>query len=88
MTVGCCQEEKYDTIHIKVPRLSKIFDKVCSASNSQSDPICSVNSFISDSVMNNSKRSNEDDLLVSDNMPFESIVQCIVIIRKAGHKIL
>ena len=40
MTVGCHQEEKHDIIHIKVPCLSKIFDKVCCTSNlfnSQSD---------------------------------------------------
>jgi hypothetical protein len=55
VVVGCYQE-KYDIIHIKVPRLSKIFDKVCFASNSQLDPIFSVNSFISDSIMNDSKR--------------------------------
>jgi hypothetical protein len=33
-TVGCRQEEKCDIIHIKVPRLSKVFDKVCFTSNS------------------------------------------------------
>ena len=39
-TVGCHQEEKHDIIHINVPRLSNIFDKVCYTSklfNSQSD---------------------------------------------------
>ena len=39
-TVGYHQEEKHDIIHIKVPRLSNIFDKVCRTSklfNFQSD---------------------------------------------------
>jgi hypothetical protein len=86
MTVACHQEEKYDIIHIKVPHLSNAFDKVCFASNSQSDPIVSFNSFISDSIMNNSKRSIEDDLLVSDSMPLDSISQCTVKIKKVDHK--
>jgi hypothetical protein len=38
VTVGCHLEEKYDIIHIKLPRLSNLFDKVCFASSSQSDP--------------------------------------------------
>jgi len=44
MTVGCHQEEKHDIIHIKVPRLSNIFDKVCCISklfNSQSNHVVS-----------------------------------------------
>jgi hypothetical protein len=36
--------------------------------------------------MNNSKRSIEDDLLVSDRLPLDSTSQCIVKIRKADHK--
>jgi hypothetical protein len=86
MTVGCRQEEKCNIIHIKVPRLSNVFDKVCFTSNSQSHPIFVVNSFISDSIINNSKRSTEDDLLISDNMPLDSTSQCIVKIKKADHK--
>jgi hypothetical protein len=86
MTVGCRQEEKCDIIHIKVPRLSNVFDKVCFTSNSQSDHIFLVNSFISDSIINNSKRSIEDDLLVSGSIPLDSTSQCIVKIKKADHK--
>jgi hypothetical protein len=86
MTVGCRQEEKCDIIHIKVPCLSNVFDMVCFTSNSQSDPIFVFNSFISDSIINNSKRSIEDDLLVSDNMPLDSTSQCIVKIKKVDRK--
>jgi hypothetical protein len=86
MIVGCRQEEKCDIIHIKVPHLSNVFDKVCFTSNSQSDPIFVANSFISDFIINNSKRSIEDDLLVSDNMPLDSTSQCIVKIKKDDHK--
>jgi hypothetical protein len=86
MIVGCHQEEKCDIIHIKIPRLSNVFDKVGCTSNSQSDPIFFVNSFVSDSIMNNSKRSIEDDLLVSDSMPLNSTNQCIVKIKKVDHK--
>jgi hypothetical protein len=71
---------------IKVPRLSNVFDKVCFTSNSQLYPIFVFNSFISDSIINNSKRSIEDDLLVSDSMPLDSTSQCIVKIKKADHK--
>jgi hypothetical protein len=86
MTVGCRQEDKCDIIHIKVSRLSNVFDKVCFTSNSQSDPIFVVNSFISDSIINNSKRSIKDDLLVSDSMPLDSTSQCNDKIKKADHK--
>jgi hypothetical protein len=87
MTVGCHQEEKYDIIYIKVPRLSNVFDKVCIISNSQSDPIFSVNSYISDSIINNSKRSIEDgNLLASSSIPSNLISQCIVKIKKVDHK--
>jgi hypothetical protein len=84
MKVTCRREEKCDIIYIKVPRLSNVFDKVFT-SNSQSDPIFVVNSFISDSIMNNSKRSIEDDLLVSDSMPLDYTSQCIVKIKKVDH---
>jgi hypothetical protein len=86
MIVGCHQEEKCDIIHIKIPRLSNVFDKVCCTSNSQSDPIFSVKSFIRDSITNNSKRSIEGDLLVSNSMPLDSTSQCIVKIKKVDHK--
>jgi uncharacterized protein YoxC len=87
MTVGCHQVEKYDIIYIKVPRLSNVFDEVCFISNSKSDPIFPANSFISDSIINNSKRSNEDgDLLASSSIPSNFISQCIVKIKKADHK--
>ena len=87
VAVGCHQEEKYDIIHIKVPRLSNIFDKVCFTSNSQSDHVFSVDSSISNFIINNSKRSIEDgDLLVSSSIPSDSISQCIVKIKKADHK--
>jgi hypothetical protein len=36
--------------------------------------------------MNNSKRSIEDDLLVSDSMPLNSTSQCIVKLKKVDHK--
>jgi hypothetical protein len=84
--IGCHLEEKCEIIHIKVPRLSNVFDKVCFTSNSQSNHIFSVNSFIIDYIMNNSKRSIEDDLLVSDSMPLDYISQCIVKIKMVDHK--
>jgi hypothetical protein len=45
------QKERHDIIHIKVPRISSIFDKVRFASNlpySQSDPIFSFDASTSD----------------------------------------
>jgi hypothetical protein len=87
VTVGCHVEEKYDIIHIKLPRLSNLFDKVCFASNSQSDPTFSINSSVNDCIINSSKRSIEDgSLLVSNSIPSDSTIQCIVKIKKADHK--
>jgi hypothetical protein len=87
VNVGCHLEEKYDIIHIKLPRLSNLFDKVCFASNSQSDPTFSINSSVNDCIINSSKRSIEDgSLLASDSIPSDSTSQCIVKTKKAGHK--
>jgi hypothetical protein len=86
MTVGYRQDEKCDIFHIRVLRLSIVFDKVCFTSNSQSDAIFVVNSFISDSIIKNSKRSIEDDLLVSESIPLDSTSQYIIKIKKADHK--
>jgi hypothetical protein len=86
MTVGYRQEEKCDIFHFRVPRLSIVFDKVCFTSNSQSYAIFVVNSFISDYIIKNSKRSIEDDLLVSESIPLDSTSQYIVKIKKADHK--
>jgi hypothetical protein len=87
VTVGCYLEKKYDTIHIKLPRLSNLFDKVCFANNSQSYPTFSINSFVNDCIINSSKRSIEDgSLLASNSIPSYSISQCIVKIKKANHK--
>jgi hypothetical protein len=87
MIVGCHSEEKYDIIHIKVPRPSNLFDKVCFASNSQSDPTFSINSSVNDRITNSSKRSIEDgSLLASNSIPSDSTSQCIVKIKKVGHK--
>ena len=42
---------------------------------------------MSDSIINNSKRSIEDDnLLVSSSIPSDSISQCIVKIKKVDHR--
>jgi hypothetical protein len=87
VTVGCHMDEKYDIIHIKLPRLSNLFDKVCFASNSQSDPTFSINSFVNDCIINSSKRSIENgSLLASNGIPSDSTSQCIVKIKKADHK--
>jgi hypothetical protein len=89
VTVGCHLEEKYDIIHIKLPRLSNLFDKVCFASTSQSDPTFWINSFVNDCIINSSKRSIEDGILLASNsIPSDSISKCIVKIKKADHKIL
>jgi hypothetical protein len=86
VTVGC-HLEKYDIIHIKLPRLSNLFDKVCFASNYQSDPTFSINSSVNDCIINSSKRSIEDgSLLASNSIPSYSTSQCIVKIKKADHK--
>jgi hypothetical protein len=87
MTLGYHHEEKYDIINIKVPRLSNAFGKVCFASNSQSDHVFLVNSFIDDSIINNSKRSIDDgNSLDSSSIPSNFISKCIVKIKKADHK--
>jgi hypothetical protein len=87
MIVGCHSEERYDIIHNKVPRPSNLFDKVCFASNSQSDPTFSINSSVNDCIINSSKRSIEDgSLLTSNSIPSDSTSQCIVKIKKVGHK--
>jgi len=89
MTVGCHQEEKHDIIHIKVPRLSKIFDKVCCTSNlfnSQSDHIVSVDASSSKIIVSNPRRSIEEgNLLASSRVISDVIGQCIVKIRKADN---
>jgi hypothetical protein len=70
MAVGCHQEEKHDVIHIKVPRLSNIFDKVCFASNlpnSKSDHMVSVDTSTSDMIVSNPRRSIEEVHLLASN---------------------
>ena len=88
-TVGCHQEEKHDIIHIKVPRLSKIFDKICCTSNlfnSQSDHMVSVDASSSKIIVSNPRRSIEEgNLLASSRIISDSIGQCIVKIRKADN---
>ena len=87
--VGCHQEEKHDIIHIKVPRLSKIFDKVCCTTNlfnSQSDHIVSVDASSSKIIVSNPRRSIEEgNLLASSRIISDVIGQCIVKIRKADN---
>ena len=87
--VGCHQEEKHDIIHIKVPRLSKIFDKVCctsNLSNSQSDHMVSVDATSSKINVSNPRRSiKEGNLLASSRVISDVIGQCIVKIRKADN---
>jgi hypothetical protein len=84
---------KHDVIHIKVPRLSNIFDKVCFTSilsNSQSDHISLVDASINNTIMHNVERSIEgDNLLVGNKMSSDCISQCTMKIRKAdGSSIL
>jgi hypothetical protein len=43
VTVGCHPEEKYDIIHIKVPRPSNLFDKVRFSGNSQPNYVFAIN---------------------------------------------
>jgi hypothetical protein len=78
---------KHNVIHIKVPRLTNIFDKVCFTSilsNSQSNHISLVDASISNSIMYNVERSIEgDNLLVSNKMSSDCIDQCTMKIRKA-----
>jgi hypothetical protein len=77
---------KHDAIHIRVPRLSNVFDKVCFTSilsNSQSDHVSFVDAPISDIMIPNVERSIEgDNLLVSNKINSGCISQCIVKIRK------
>jgi hypothetical protein len=87
------QEVKHDVIHIKVPRLSNIFDKVrftSILSNSQSDHISLVDTSINNIIMHNIERSIEgDNLLVSNKTSSYCIGQCTVKIKKAdGSNIL
>ena len=88
-TVGYHQEEKHDIIHIKVPRLSKIFDKVCCTSNlfnSQSDHMVSVDASSSKIIVSNPRRSIEEgNLLASSTIISDVIGQCIVKIRKVDN---
>jgi hypothetical protein len=78
---------KHDVIHIKVPRPSNIFDKVCFTSilsNSQYDHISLVDASINNIIMHNVERSIEgDNLLVSNKMSSGFIGQCTMKIRKA-----
>jgi hypothetical protein len=78
---------KHDVIHIKVPRLSNIFDKVCFTnilSNSQSDQISLVDASINNTIMHNVERSIErDNLLVSNKMSSDCLGQCTMKIRMA-----
>ena len=70
MAVGCHQEEKHDVIHIKVPRLTNIFDKVCFVSNlpnSKSDHMVSVDTSTSDMIVSNPRRSIEEGNLLASN---------------------
>ena len=86
---GVHQEERHDIIHIKVPRTSNIFDKICYTSklfNSQSDHMVSVDASTSDMIMSNPRRSIEKgNLLASNKTISDSIGQCIVKIRKADN---
>jgi len=77
--VGGHQEERKDIIHIKVPRPSNIFDKVCCTSklfNSQSNHMISVNTSTSDMITSNPRISIEEGNLLD---------QCIVKIRKTDN---
>ena len=71
---------KHDVIHIKVPHLSNIFDKVhftSILSNFQSDHVSLVETSISSIVMHNARRSiEEDNLLVSHKINLECIGHC------------
>ena len=80
--VGCHQEEKHDIIHIKVPRLSNIFNKVRFASNLpnfKSDRIVSVDTSTCDLIVSNPRRSIEEGKLIASNKIIpHSIGQCFV----------
>jgi hypothetical protein len=79
---------KHDVIHIKVPRLTNILDKVSFTSilpNSQSDHISLVDASINNTIMHNVERSIEgDNLLVSNKMNSDCIGQCTMKIRKVN----
>jgi hypothetical protein len=84
---------KHVVIHIKVPCLSNIFDKVrftSILSNSQSDHISLVDASINNIIMHNVERSIEgDNLLVSNKMRSDCISQYTMKIRKVdGSNIL
>ena len=89
VTVGCHQEEKHDIIHIKVPRLSKIFDKLCCTSklfNSQSDHVVSFDASNSKIIVSNPRRSIEEGNLLASSIIISDVIgQCIVKIRKADN---
>jgi hypothetical protein len=78
---------KHDVIHIKVPCLSNIFDKVrftSILSNSQSNHISLVDASLNNTIMHNVERSIEgDNLLVSNKTGSICIGQCTMKIRKA-----
>jgi hypothetical protein len=78
---------KHDVIHIKVPHLSNIFDKVrftSILSNSQSDHISLVDTSINNTIIHNVERLIEgDNLLVSNKMSSDYIGHCTIKIRKA-----
>jgi hypothetical protein len=77
---------KHDVIHIKVPCLSNIFDKVRFTSillNSQSNHISLVDASINNIIMHNVERSIEgDNLPISNKTSSDCIGQCTVKIRK------
>jgi hypothetical protein len=81
------REVKHDVIHIKVPCLFNIFDKVrftSILSNSQSDHVSLVDAPIGNLIMHNFERSIEgNNLLISNKMNSECIDQCTIKIRKA-----
>jgi hypothetical protein len=80
------REVKHDAIHIRVPCLSNIFDKVrftSILSNFQSDHVSFVDAPISDIMIPNVERSIEgDNLLVSNEINSGCIGQCTIKIRK------
>ena len=87
--VGGHQEERKDIIHIKVPRPSNIFDKVCCTSklfNSQSDHVVSFDASNSKIIVSNPRRLIEEgNLLASIRVISDSVGQCIVKNRKADN---
>jgi hypothetical protein len=81
------REVKHCAIHIRVPCLANIFDKVCFTSilsNFQSNHVSFVDAPISDIMIPNVERLIEgDNLLVSNKINSGCIGQCTVKIRKA-----